>query len=221
MVFADFPRSAVRGGVHEVAVPGTSPLVREWTVVCDAPGASAADQELTSFLDAGAPPVVVTPGSANRHAGPFFAAATEALQRIGRRGLFLTGYPEQLPAELPDTILVRAYAPFSAVLPRSAAMIHHGGIGTMAQCLAAGVPQLIMPMAFDQPDNALRARKLGVARWHAPAEFSADNVASSLGELLGSGEVSRSVATCRSRLAGIDGIGMVCDRLERVAESGG
>jgi UDP:flavonoid glycosyltransferase YjiC (YdhE family) len=93
-------------------------------------------------------------------------------------------------------------------------MIHHGGIGTAAQCFAAGVPQLMMPMAFDQPDNALRAQTLGVARWHAPAEFTADNVTASLDTLLGSGEVSRAVLTCRSRLAGIDGIAMACDRLE-------
>ncbi|MEO8637216.1 MAG: glycosyltransferase [Gemmatimonadales bacterium] len=180
----------------------------------DDPESAAADVELTAFLDRGTPPVVVSPGSANRHAAPFFAAAADALRRLGRRGLFLTGFPEQLPAELPDTVLFRRYAPFSAVLPRAAAMIHHGGIGTAAQCFAAGVPQLMMPMAFDQPDNALRATRLGAARWLSPAQFTVSRVTATLGAMLDSADVRRAAAACRDRLQGVSGIGMVCDRLE-------
>lgn len=181
----------------------------------DDPAGSPIDPQLSAFIDAGSPPVVVSPGSANRHAQPFFAAATEALQRLGRRGIFLTGYPEQLPTPLPATIVHRQYAPFSTVLPRSALLIHHGGIGTLAQALASGVPHLIMPMAFDQPDNALRAGALGVARWLEPKRFTADHVARELDELLGSSTVAAKVKECRERLRGKSGIAMTCDLLER------
>ncbi len=183
----------------------------------DDPHGSPADAELETFLDTGTPPVVATPGSANRHATAFFSSVTAALGRLGRRGVFLTGYPEQLPAELPATILARRYAPFSAVLPRSAALVHHGGIGTAAQGFAAGVPQLIMPMGFDQPDNALRAARLGVARWLAPPKFTADRVTAALAQLLDDPAVARATADYRDRLLRISGIQMACDLLEREA----
>lgn len=182
----------------------------------DDPGSASMDVELERFLAAGSPPVVVTPGSANRHAESFFAAAATALGRLGRRGLFLTGFPEQLPPKLPAAILHRPYAPFSAVLPGSAALIHHGGIGTLAQGMAAGVPQLIMPMGFDQPDNALRARALGIARWVLPGRFTADRVTRSLGELLNNSVTAGAVGECRERLRQRDGIGLVCDLLEEL-----
>lgn len=179
----------------------------------DDPGAPL-DPELAAFLEAGSPPVVVSPGSANRHAGPFFTAAMRAIERLGRRGLFLTGFPEQLPPGLPTTILARGYAPFSAVLPRSAALVHHGGVGTLAQGLAAGIPQLIMPMAFDQPDNALRATRLGVARWLTPGRFTAERVAAVLGELLDDPAVGRATTSVRNRLRGMSGVRPACDLLE-------
>src|SRR6202012_1799180 len=55
----------------------------------------------------------------------------------------------------------RAYVPLRALLPRCAALVHHGGIGTTAEALRAGVPQVIVPLAFDQFDNAARVRALG------------------------------------------------------------
>jgi len=185
----------------------------------DDPHGSPLDPELSAFIGSGTAPIVVSPGSANRHAAKFFAAAAEAIQRLNRRGIFLTGFPEQLPPGLPDTIVHRSYAPFSAVLPRSAMLVHHGGIGTLAQGLAAGVPQLIMPMAFDQPDNALRATALGAARWLDPRQFTADNVTQAFEELLGNPAVAARVRECRDRLRGVDGIAMVCDLIEQGAKA--
>jgi rhamnosyltransferase subunit B len=183
----------------------------------DDPGDAPVDAELEAFLATGTPPVVATPGTANRHASAFFAATAAARSRLGRRGLFLTGYPEQLPPDLPKAILHRSYAPFSAVLPRSAALVHHGGIGTVAQALAAGIPQLVMPMGFDQPDNAFRAVRLGVARWLAPSKFTPDRVTAALGELLNDSAVALAAADLRSRLSVENGIELACDLLEREA----
>ena len=183
----------------------------------DDPHGTSSDPELNAFLNRGSPPVVVTPGTANRHAAPFFAAVTAALGKLGHRGLFLTGYPEQLPPNLPDTILVRPYLPFSAILPRASAFIHHGGIGTLAQGLAAGKPQLVMPMSYDQPDNALRAQRLGVARWLTPGRLSADRVAAALGELVESPAVARAADAWRHRVAESNGIEIACDLLEQAS----
>jgi len=139
--------------------------------------------EVERFLSAGPAPVVFTPGSAMLHGQEFFATALAACQRLGLRAIFATNHPEQLPRDLPPTVLPVAYAPFSRLLPRAAALVHHGGIGTLSQALAAGIPQLVMPMAHDQPDNAHRLVRLGVARRLYPKKFTPQNVAAALREL--------------------------------------
>src|SRR5690606_14357109 len=118
--------------------------------------------DLQQFLAAGDQPVAFTAGSAMALGSDFYRAAVEACVRGGLRGVLLTRYTEQLPKDLPDTVKHVPYAPFSQLLPRCATLVHHGGIGTTAQGLAAGVPQLIMPMSHDQPDNADRIQRLGV-----------------------------------------------------------
>ena len=100
--------------------------------------------------------MVFVAGSGNRQATRFFSAAVEACHRLGCRGMLLTRYAEQCPQRLPPGVRHFDYAPLSHVLPRAAALVHHGGIGTAAQGLASGRPQLVMPMTFDQPDNASR-----------------------------------------------------------------
>ena len=184
----------------------------------DEQGVSRVPSDLEAFLAeaqaAGDPPVVFAPGSSNRQAKRFFAAAAEACQRLGRRGILLTRYAEQVPSRLPSEVRHASYAPFGAVLPRSAALVHHGGIGTAAQALAAGRPQLVMPMTFDQPDNAARLVGLGVARMLAPTHFSATNVARQLTALLEDDAVGSRCTEIARRFGGIDPIGSTCDLIE-------
>lgn len=134
--------------------------------------------------DVDADPLIFTPGSANIHARPFFVAAIEASQALGRSAILLTRYREQLPGILPAGIIHRDYIPLDAILPQAAALIHHGGIGTTAQGLAAGVPQLVMPMSHDQPDNAARLRRLGVGAIVTSSKFTGARVAAALDHLL-------------------------------------
>ncbi|KAB8039246.1 glycosyltransferase [Janthinobacterium aquaticum] len=119
--------------------------------------------DLQRFLDAGTAPIVVTPGSAMAHGRHFLARALDAAGELGLRVVVVTPYRSQLPATLPASVLYVAYAPFDLLSRRAAAFVHHGGIGTSATVLAAGKPQLVVPFAFDQPDNAARLRRLGVA----------------------------------------------------------
>src|SRR5262249_37443879 len=122
--------------------------------------------------------------SANRAASRFFAVALDATRRLGRRALFLTAYPEQLPKTLGADVRHESYLPFSRVLPHCAAIVHHGGIGTCAQGLAAGIPQLTIPFGFDQPDNTTRLWRLGVARWVRPHALNGPRLAERLDSLL-------------------------------------
>ena len=120
--------------------------------------------ELEDFLTDGPAPIGITPGSAMAHGDAFFARAIEACEALQRRALLITPYRAQLPAALPPSMRHVDYAPFARLLPRLAALVHHGGIGTSARALAAGRPQLVVPFAHDQFDNAARLVRQGVAR---------------------------------------------------------
>ena len=179
--------------------------------------ATAVPGELAAFLDAGDPPVVFVAGSGNQRAQRFFQAAADACGRLGRRGLLLTRYREQLPAEMPDGVRHFDYVPLTEVLPRAAALVHHGGVGSAAQALAAGVPHLVMPMTFDQPDNADRLRELGVARVLRRARFRGPAVASELEQLLGSTATAGRCRTLAERLRGVNGLTAACKVIEAAA----
>ena len=147
--------------------------------------------ELEAFLAAGDAPIVFTPGSANRHGRVFFETAAIACERLKARALFVTAFPEQLPASLPLSILRVRFAPFGRLLPRARALVYHGGIGTAAQAMAAGIPHLVVPVGYDQPDNGRRLADLGIGRVRYPRAFHPDGATRDLAFLLGSTDVAR------------------------------
>jgi rhamnosyltransferase subunit B len=118
---------------------------------------------LCRFLETGAPPVVFTPGTETRNARTFLEAAVKAAEASGRRAVLLTRLVDQLPP-LPATICHENYAPLHLLIPKAAVIVHHGGIGTTAQCLRAGIPQLVVPGRLDQFDNAQHVERLGCGR---------------------------------------------------------
>jgi rhamnosyltransferase subunit B len=173
--------------------------------------------EVDSFLSAGDPPIVFTPGSAHTHATGFWRTAVEACARLGRRGLLLTRHGDQIPRDLPGGVRHFDYVPFSQALPRCAALVYHGGIGTLSQALAAGLPHVIMPMAHDQPDNAARIRRLGVGDYLWPGQFRGPRLAALLERLLSSAEVAAACRSMAGRFQGDDAIGQTCDVIEAAA----
>jgi len=170
------------------------------------PAAATLMAELAAYLGAGSAPIVFTLGSSvSMHASDFFATAIEAARRLGHRALLVTGQdPAQFDAIIDSTrmpagaIKVVRYVPYSAVFPHAAAIVHQGGVGTLAQALAAGRPQLIAPVAFDQPDNARRAARLGLARTIDFRRLTSGAMTSALRELLSSpGYGTRATAVAR------------------------
>ncbi len=175
--------------------------------------------EVDDFLAGGPPPLVFTPGSANMFATAFFAAAAEACRRLGRRGILLTRFADQVPQSLPDGVVHYPYVPFRPLLSRSAAVIHHAGIGSTAQGLAAGIPQLVMPLAHDEFDNAARIRRLGVGSEIRPSRFHGPAVARELDALLTSPAVAKSCRQIAERCALVRGRLLAADALENVASA--
>lgn len=118
--------------------------------------------DLSNFCRKGDPPLVFTYGTGMAYPKNFFLRAIETCDQLGVRGIFLTKYSEQLPGQIPDSVFHAPFAPFQALFPHCAAVVHHGGIGTVAKAMATATPQLIFPIAFDQLDNGVRVKALGV-----------------------------------------------------------
>src|SRR5580704_8939498 len=118
----------------------------------DGGGAAALPIAVQEFLEAGPPPVVFTPGSAAAHAQRFFIESVEAVRRLGARALLVTNFLEQVPQRLAPGVEAFGYVPFSEVLPHAAALAYHGGIGTLAQGIKAGVPHVAVRRAHAQFD---------------------------------------------------------------------
>jgi UDP:flavonoid glycosyltransferase YjiC (YdhE family) len=173
--------------------------------------------ELQEFLAAGEPPIAFSPGSANREAQPFFAAAVEACGRLGRRGILLTKYADQLPPNLPPSVRHFGFVPMSRLLPHTAALVHHGGVGSCAQAFAAGVPQLVRPMSYDQFDNARRVVRLGCGEEISVRHSDGATIAAALDRLLASPAVAANCRDYAARSGGPASLEAACDALEELA----
>ena len=173
-------------------------------------------RELETFLGAGPRPVIFTPGSFMRDAASFFQQSLAACGQLGLRAVFLTPYREQVPKELPGHACHFQYAPLQRLAPRCSAMVHHGGIGTLAQGLKAGIPQLVTPLFFDQPDNAARLKALGVGDSISPDACNARDITTKLRELLGSKTVRQNCARVSALFGDQDGVAEVCAIAESV-----
>ncbi|MCW7540117.1 glycosyltransferase [Aquabacterium sp. A7-Y] len=186
----------------------------------DGPRARGLSPDLDAFLDAGTPPVVFTAGTGNATSHPFYAESAQACERLGLRGLLVAQRREQLPEVLPPGVMHVAHAPFSQLFPRAAAVVHHGGIGTLSQALRAGVPQLIRPMAYDQFDNASRACRLGVARELLPRSYRGARLESALRDVANNPSIRAACESVAERMAQEDGLHSACAALERRIDSG-
>ncbi len=177
--------------------------------------------ELLNFLDSGAPPIVFTLGS-SASAAPraFFEQSLLAIRRLGCRAVLIVGEfaPKTLPNPLPPNVAVFPYAPYSELFPRAAVNVHQGGIGTTAEALRAGRPMLVVPFAFDQPDNAARAIDLGVARSVRINRYTASSAARELQPLLHDPSYARNAVPVAEQICIEDGIGAACRELEKLLE---
>jgi UDP:flavonoid glycosyltransferase YjiC (YdhE family) len=182
-------------------------------------GNAALPEKLERFLAAGPAPVVFTLGSAAvLAAGDFYESSAQAALQIGVRAVLLIGQDQRNRPKgtLPETICVAEYAPYSALFERSRLVVHQGGVGTTAQCLRAGKPMLIMPYSHDQPDNARRMRRLGVARTIEREDYSPQRAARKLEAMLDDRELAQRSAEVAGMLKDEEGVRSACDALEEL-----
>jgi rhamnosyltransferase subunit B len=180
-------------------------------------GNAALPAELEQFLEEGDAPVVFTLGSAAvLAAGDFYEQSARAAKKLGVRAVLLVGDdPRNMPeSALPESICAAKYAPYSALFPRVAMVVHQGGVGTTAQCLRAGKPMLIMPYSHDQPDNARRMRRLGVARVIQRSAYKPWRVARRVRAMLATQGYEAAARAAAEQVAQEDGVKTACDALE-------
>jgi rhamnosyltransferase subunit B len=189
------------------------PLLQADFALYDPNSSAALSSDLQAFLAAGPPPLVFTHGTGNRQASAYFAAARDATLQLNRRAIFLTPHASQVPANLPADILWQDYVPLRALLPHAAALMHHGGIGTTAEALRAGTPQLIIPLSHDQFDNAERVKALGVGARLDATRVTPARMAGALDDLLNSPGLAASCQAVAARFDDGDSFKRACAAL--------
>lgn len=171
------------------------------------------------FFAEGPPPVAFTLGTAAvQSAGSFYETSATVLRQTNRRGLLLTGKGiNNLPPNcLTDNIAAFDYLPLEYVFERSKVAVHQGGIGTCAQALHAGIPMIVVPHSANQPDNANRLRRLGVANVIPARQFTARRLQRALDEIDGDPGMNQRALELKARLSRENGVATACNCIEHV-----
>ncbi len=177
------------------------------------------DDVVRKFLDQGSAPVVFTWGTGMRHSLKFHQEALAICRRTGVRGIIVTpGMVRE--TEENEGILQTGFIDFQGLLPKCRAIVHHGGIGTTAEAFRAGIPQLVVPMAFDQPDNAERIRRAGTGDILKPSQFRCPAAAGRLMRLIESRAVRERCGVLRERMAAHGGTVLAAKRIIEIGQAG-
>ncbi len=144
---------------------------------------------LETFLQEGEPPVLIAGSTGTYLNKGFYAACVDGCRLAGRRAVLVTRFPELVPDPLPEQIKWFSSLPFASLMPRTAAVIHHGGLGTLARATRSGIPQLVLAAGSDRPDNAQRIQRLGIGEYLPLAQWKPEPISESLNRLIHSSAI--------------------------------
>lgn len=175
------------------------------------------DGALTEFLQAGPPPVYIGFGSiSGKRPEKLAEIAINALAASGQRGILATGWGGLKPSDLPDTVLQIDSAPHDWLFPRMACVVHHGGAGTTAAGLKAGVPSLIVPFVGDQPYWADKVFEIGAGPKGIPQKkLTAENLAAAISEAVTSEVIRNRAAELGALIRAEDGVATAIAHIDR------
>ncbi len=174
--------------------------------------------DVQAFLDAGPEPILFTLGtSAVFAAGDFFKQSAWAAYRAGHRSILLVGRLPDGQKELeglPPGALAVPYAPHSMIMPKCSLVVHQGGAGTTAQAMRAGKPQLVVPFAHDQPDNAHRVVKAGLGAWRPRRRCKGMGYTRLLQSLMTDDVIKATARRIGEIVSAENGVSGACDAIE-------
>jgi UDP:flavonoid glycosyltransferase YjiC (YdhE family) len=160
---------------------------------------------VNTFLTNYKSPALITLGSAAvLTPGQFYNIVFNTYCKNRQPAIVLMGPYAELPTNLPAHILPLAYAPFHQLMPRCGYVVHQGGVGTTAQVLRAGKPQLVIPFGYDQYDNAMRMKALGIAQVLPKANLTQQRFQKTLQQLLSSPTITTRAKTLSKSVKPLD-----------------
>jgi sterol 3beta-glucosyltransferase len=163
---------------------------------------------LLDFLDAGDPPVYVGFGSmTGRNPDALTRIILNAVAQSGQRAILQSGWAGIGDTQLPPNIFLLDAAPHGWLFPHMRAVVHHGGAGTTAESLRAGVPTVIVPHIADQPFWGSRVAALGVGPQPIPRKkLTVENLASAILRASGDSVMRERAARLGAKIRAEDGI---------------
>lgn len=187
----------------------------------DRPAAWRPPADLLDFLSSGSPPVYIGFGSmADRQAVELTDIALQALDRSRQRGLLLSGWGGLSNADLPDHIFKVEGAPHDWLLPKMTAVVHHGGAGTTAAGLRAGVPSILVPFFGDQPFWGWRVQTLGVGPQPIPRrQLSSERLAAAITTAIQDTGMKNRAAALGRKIQAENGVAQAIATLTRQLEA--
>ena len=156
---------------------------------------------LSRHIEAHGRPLVFTPGTGVPDVDSFFTHAQRCCDLLRMPGVFLSPHARRGALGYGSRVLQLDYVDLELVLASAALLVHHGGIGTTARALQAGIPQIISPLAYDQPDNGWCIEQLGAGATIQRAALSGESLAEAASTLLGSEPTLAAVRQARERIA--------------------
>lgn len=173
--------------------------------------------DIEAFLRDSEPPILVNHGSSRPLKEKYFNVCIDACKQLGRPVLLVTQYEELIKDCVGEGILHSKFVHFPSIMPYTSAIIHHGGIGTSGQALAAGLPQFIFPDGSDGFDNGTRLKRMGVAEYLPPFRLKPELIAESLRHITTSPIVHERCRKFAERSRGVDAVAKACDVIEEFA----
>jgi sterol 3beta-glucosyltransferase len=177
---------------------------------------------LLDFLADGPPPVCVGFGSMVDHERQAVnQIVIDALRETGQRGVLLSGWGELGAGRLPDSVFRVDFVPHDWLFPRLAAVVHHGGAGTTAAGLRAGVPSVVVPLFGDQFFWGWRVQELGAGPKPIPRnELTAARLAGAIRQAVGDEVMKRKAAELGRQIRAEDGVGSAVRLIDTFARQG-
>jgi sterol 3beta-glucosyltransferase len=179
-------------------------------------------KDLLNFLNEGSPPVYIGFGSmGSRNPEQTADLVLNAIALAGQRAILQSGWGGLSKADLPNTVMMVDSIPHSWLFPRVAAVVHHGGAGTTAAGLRAGVPTIVIPFFGDQPFWGQRVAELGVGL--APIsrqQLTTERLAEAIHRAAGDRSLRQRAADLGAKIRAEDGIANAVAIVHEISQRG-